>query len=123
MTFSPFGRIDIEPLYDCLQILNIKSIFSLETGKFLYKEKRNLMPVKIGDYFSSSNATTTSSYNLRSNRDPELSYRLSSTQEKSIRSRGQLVWNEIPDNIRNSPSFLSFKYHFKEYLLHQIHMN
>ena len=68
------------------------------------------MPVRIGNYFTSSNANTKSSYNLRSNRDPELSFRLFTTQEKSIRSRGQIVWNEIPDIIKDSPSFLAFKY-------------
>ena len=124
MTFSPFGRIDIKPLYDCLKILDIQSIFSLETGKFVFKEKRNLLPVKIGDYFSNISKITTSSYNLRSNRQPLLSFRLLTTEEKSIRARGQVVWNQIPDNIRyDSPSFLCFKHHYKEYLFDQMHTN
>ena len=124
MTFSPFGRIDIKPLYDYLKILDIQSIFSLETGKFVFKEKRNLLPVRIGDYFSNKVRIMTSSYNLRSNSLPLLSYRLSTTEQKSISSRGQLVWNRIPDNIRfDSPSFLSFKYHYKEYLFDQMYMD
>ena len=64
MTFAPFGRIELEPLYEYLKVLTIKEVFSLETGKFMYKKTNNLPPISIGDYFESRQRKD-SGYNLR----------------------------------------------------------
>ena len=34
ITFSPFGHIDMKPIYECLEILDLKNAFLLETSKF-----------------------------------------------------------------------------------------
>ena len=35
----------------------------------------------------------------------------------TIRSQGALLWNSIPDNIKNSPSSYVFKKKYKDYLI------
>ena len=64
MTFAPFGRIELEPLYEYLKVLKVKEVFLLETGKFMYKMENNLLPVSIGDYFQPRKQNN-SGYNLR----------------------------------------------------------
>ena len=44
MTFAPFG-IGTKPIFDFLQILDISQIFSLETGKFMFKSKNGILPI------------------------------------------------------------------------------
>lgn len=69
MTFAPFGRIDLKPIYKELKILDIKSTLFLETGKFMFKVKNDIVPVRVANYFETidypSNANF--SHNLRSN--------------------------------------------------------
>ena len=51
MTFAPFRRLDLKPIYDCLQILDLTNLFLLETSKFIYKSKNTLLPTIIGNNF------------------------------------------------------------------------
>ena len=37
--------------------------------------------------------------------------------KNTIRSQGTLLWNSIPDNIKNPPSSYVFKKKYKDYLL------
>ena len=40
MTFTPFGRIDLDPIYSFLMILDVEQVFYLETCKFMFKSKK-----------------------------------------------------------------------------------
>ena len=64
MCFAPFGKIDLAPLFEILEILKINQIYLLETGKFVFKEKNNLLPVRIANYFE-IRQTPVHGYNLR----------------------------------------------------------
>ena len=37
MSFAPFGRIDLKPIYNEFRLLNLDQIFTLESAKFMYK--------------------------------------------------------------------------------------
>lgn len=55
MTFAPF-RINTKPIFDFLKILDISQIFSLETGKFVFKSRNGLLPISnIEKYFERHN--------------------------------------------------------------------
>ena len=69
MTFAPFGRIELEPLYEYLKVLKVKEVFLLETGKFMYKMENNLLPVSIGDYFQPRKQNNSTNYNLRTRKN------------------------------------------------------
>ena len=118
MTFAPFGRIELEPLYEYLKVLKVKEVFLLETGKFMYKMENNLLPVSIGDYFQPRKQNN-SGYNLRTRKNTStapITYRLISS-ERSIQYHGANLWKNIPNEIKKCKSFISFKNHYKFFLL------
>ena len=118
ITFAPFGHVDLEPIYKDLFILNVNDTFILETSKFMYKLKKGLLPVSIGDYFNQSRPKyCISPYNLRTrNENRSIPTRLVNS-ENSIHIRGDIVWNSIPEIITNSPSFKIFKRQIKAILI------
>ena len=65
MTFAPFGRIDMKPVLDYLEILDIEDIFLLETMKLMYKMKNGFIPITLGHYFELQNVNLSHQYNLR----------------------------------------------------------
>ena len=62
ITFAPYGPLDLQPIYQELEILNRKYTFLFERGKFTYEKRRNLLPTDIANYF---NVYTSHNYNLR----------------------------------------------------------
>ena len=120
MTFTPFGRIDLAPIYSILKILDVEQVFYLETCKFMYKLKTDLLPINIGSYFDVSCSNTKHSYNLRKRgtltTDPIVEPRLSSGK-KSIKYRGEIIWDKISDDIKDSRSVFSLKRKIKKNLL------
>ena len=119
LTFAPFGHIDLQPMFDHLKVLNVKQIFSLETGKFLFKSKNNMLPISIGGYFEPDPFVNQHNYGLRSrtsNQPIRLVCRTKSG-EKSLQIRGEKFWNDLPELLKESESFCLFKKNLKKYLL------
>ena len=118
ITFAPFGRVDLHPLYSCLKILDVDKVKYLEISKYLYKLKKNLLPTKIGGFFEVKNNCPTHSYSLRNRERPvsQIVPRLASGQN-SIQYRGEQIWDEIPEIIQNCSSLNKFKKAMKLNLL------
>ena len=122
MSFASIGRLDVQQIYEHFKILDVDNSFLLETGKFIYKYKHELIPSDIiASHFSRSHSTQTiPRYSLRSQTNDrsvvpfEL---LSSFAQKSIQNRMSVVWNVIPTEIHNCESFSCFKAQYKNYLL------
>ena len=119
MTFAPFGNIDLQPMCNFLKVLNVKQIFQLETGKFLYKFHSNLLPISIGGYLQTDPYVNRHSYGLRSRtfNQPTRLVRHSRFAENSLQTKGAKMWEDIPDEIKESQSFMIFKRTFKNFLL------
>ena len=118
MCFAPFGRIDLEPLFEILEILKITQIYNLEVGKFVFKEKNNLLPVSIAKHFEVRNAPQ-HGYNLRERqvtRGPDLLHR-TQLGENSIQKRGHEIWIKISEEIKSISSFIFFKKKLKAFFL------
>ena len=120
MTFAPYGNIDLKPMYDYLKVLNIRKIFLLETGKFLYKYYNNDVVISnIGGFFEPDPHVNQHSYGLRS-RSANIPTRLvcrTKSSDKSMQVRGQKLWKNLPDEITDSVSFNIFKRSLKDFLL------
>ena len=120
MTFTPFVREELGPLYSDLKVLNLKNVFKLETAKYMYKVKNGLLPTIIGNYFELEYdycLNPERSIKLRKRERPnKINTRLASSK-KSIQIRGESVWNKISESVRNKNSIYSFKKHYKVTLL------
>ena len=105
INFAPYLAHTHELFYHS-KILKLNDIHKFCLAMFLYKR-----PDLLTDY------TRTHSYSTRfySNLLPEFQ-RLSLTQ-RSLFYTAPLVWNEIPQNIKNLDSISSFKRHYKLYLI------
>ena len=118
MCFAPFGSIDLAPLYEILEILKVSQIYLLEVGKFVFKDKNNLLPVSIAKHFEVRN-TPQHGYNLRRRnviRGPDIIHR-TLLVEKSILKRGHDNWIKIPEEIKSIVSPIFFKKKLKAALL------
>ena len=120
MTFAPYGNIDLNPIFEFLQILNLDQIYSLEFGKFLYRSLNSIIPPSsLGNYFEEDPFVNHHSYGLRSrtNNIPTRLVRRTKFAEKSTQINGLKFWNKIPENIRKSDSTQIFKKSYKKYLI------
>ena len=117
MTFAPYGPLDLQPIYQELDILNLSQTFLLERGKFMYKKKRNLLPTIIANYFNEP-PRTQHNYNLR-RRENNIShfYSNTATGRKSIQNEGEMFWNELPPYLKDIDSLSSFKKLLKSHFI------
>ena len=120
MTFAPFGSLDLKPIYKQLKILNVSKTSLLETGKFEYKARNDLLPVTIGNYFlASSDSIPQHSYNLRSSNSTAPPILLSEikTGEKPLQFIGAQIWNGLKPEIKGCESLNAFKKAYKKFLI------
>ena len=117
MCSAPLGRIDVTPLFDIMEILNINQIYNLEVAKFMFKETNHLLPVTIANHFS-VRTNPEHRYNLRprGTRATLIDNR-TVRGERSIRKRGNDIWNNVPHSIKTLDSSTLFKKRMKKHLL------
>ena len=113
LTFAPFGRVDLEPVYRDLKILGLPEIHFLEKAKFMHKYHNDKLPLLFNNYFQTR--TVSHSYNLRRVNPPQPI--LSTYSEKMIRNTGMLIWNAVPDEIKLITNIKSFAYRLKKDIL------
>ena len=51
IAMAPRGNIDLNPLYEILEILKLEDIYHLELAKFVFKEKSSSLPPNLAKYF------------------------------------------------------------------------
>ena len=51
MTFAPFGKVDLDPVYHDLKILGLPEIHFLEKAKFMHKYKNGNLPMIFENFF------------------------------------------------------------------------
>lgn len=119
MTFAPFGNIDLQPMYDFVKVLDVNKTFSLETGKFMYKQENLLIAPQIGGYFETDPYVNQHGYGLRSRslNIPTRIVRRTKSSEKSLQIRGKKLIDCLPVEIKNAESFGIFKKMYKTFLL------
>ena len=114
MTFAPFGRVDLEPVYRDLKILGLPEMHFLEKAKFMHKHRNGKLPTIFDDYFRNSDLVS-HSYNLR-RRNPHRQI-LSTYAEKMIRHNGLEIWNAIPNDIQSISNIKTFSFRIKRDIL------
>ena len=117
MTFSdPFAHS--LPLFSDLQILKLDDIYHLYLTSFVYECHNKLAPNHFSDYFTQ--VSDIHHHNTRSASHGDFFLKRKNTLQYGLRSvcfNGAKIWNNIPPDIRNSPSVANFKKKIKELLL------
>ena len=117
LSFAPFGRLDLQPLYEILELLDIEQTYSLEIAKFAYKDKNGLLPTKIASYFETPIRRENVRVSRQSSANAPQHTSFSSFGQKSIRNVISKVWIGIPDEIKSTIWFKSFKRMYKSHLI------
>ena len=96
--------------------LSVSNLIQYDKAVMAYKIMNNLCPNSLQEKFTmrsqiSANAT-------RNCQDIDISKRNLAFSKKSFLYSGAKLWNDIPLDIRNSPTVLTFKKKLKDYLLH-----
>ena len=80
ITFAPLGQINLNPIYEILEILKVNDIYTLEIAKIAYKQNKNLLTVNVAKYFQES---STISGNRTSSRITLITKHLTPFRKKS----------------------------------------
>ena len=114
-----------DPLFSELGILKVQADFRIHISKFIYDCLSHSTPSMFWDWFTYNhqvhqyNTTFSSTTVLQTNILHTQSSRLVHYGGKMIKVAGQLLWNSLPDFIRNSTSIHIFKNKLKFFLLEQ----
>ena len=103
------------PLFAQLNTLKICDLHKLITATFMYNYTNNNLPSNFVNYFVKNAAIH--KYGTRTAHMFRPAFFSSDLANNTIRSQGALLWNSIPDNIKNSPSSYVFKKKYKDYLI------
>ena len=95
------------PIFIDLKILKFKDIYKHKVGIYMYKNIDSF-----SRHLPSHDYETRSGNSLNA-----VNQRLTLTQRQSLQFQGPIIWNSIPDNIRNAPSLNIFKKQYKQFLL------
>ena len=122
MSFAPLGRLNPNPIYKHLNLLDVNNTFRLERGKFIFKSKNDLLPITtIAKHFTRA-APNPLLYNFRNRINQTAvvpTVLLSEHAKRSIQIGGNDFWNDLPIEIKTNESLNGFKKQFKKYLLEQ----
>ena len=114
MTFAPYGRIDLEPVYLDLKILGLPKMHFLEKAKFMYKYYNGKLPQAF-DYYFQQNEPNPQPYFLRHQRENH--HILSRFSAKMMKQNGIDIWNTIPEEIQRCTNIKAFCFKLKKDIL------
>ena len=96
--------------------LSVSNLIKYDKAVMAYKIMNNLCPNSLQGKFTMRSQI--SAYVTRNCRDIDIPKRNLEFSKKSFLYSGAKLWNDIPLDIRNSPTVLTFKKKLKDYLLH-----
>ena len=107
-------------LYKTYFTLPLKLLHNFQILLFIqkYVHHRSELPAVFSTYFEENLLL-----HCRDTRQKTTSTRMLCSlklEKKTVKYRGSKLWNNLPDDLKNTTSLLSFKYRLKSYLLHTI---
>ena len=94
ITFAPFGNLDLNPAYKQLKLLTLDKTYALELAKFAFKEKNNLLPTEIGNFFDLSSNQHNHDHFVRNRVRPVRFLCNSKVAEKSVQYKSFELWKK-----------------------------
>ena len=105
-------REHTSPLYKQLNILKFDDISKMQVLSFVFKSLHNIIHSPINYIYRDMNR-----YNLRNPPILQIPFTRFKQTSLFVRVKGAVLWNDLPDFIRNSLSVMSFKRKLKKYYL------
>ena len=113
---NTFEKEPSSPIFKSLNVLKIQDIFKAESLKFVYDSVNKNNPFQFHEYFHYSSNI----HNTTANRKGFLNTPLVRTVTyglKSIKYTGCVLWNNLPDQVKNSQTKKSFSKSVKKYFV------
>ena len=101
-------------LFVNLKILDVPSIYSLQVSSFMYLYHNDALPIAINQIFQTGNQIHQNSTSYSDFYRPH-SCR-TNIKKFLILFQGPRIWNSLPSNIKNAPTFNIFKRVIKPFL-------
>ena len=96
ISLAPRGNIDLDPIYEILEILKLDDVYCLELAKFTFKEKNCSLPPNLAKFFEIR--VVENNYRARSRpTNNEQIIHNTSIGLKSILVRSRDVWKKVPE--------------------------
>ena len=103
-----------KPLFANLKILDVPSIYLLQVGCFMYLYHNDALPIAFNQIFQTGNQIHQYSTRYSDFYRPHTCR--TNIKKFSILFQGPRIWNSLPNDIKNAPSFSIFKRVIKPFL-------
>ena len=103
-----------KPLFANLKILDVFSIYSLQVSSFMYLYHNDALPISFTQIFQTGNQIHQYSTRYSDFYRPHTCR--TNIKKFSILFQGPRIWNSLPNNIKNAPTFNIFKRVIKPFL-------
>ena len=95
------------PLFANLKILDVFSIYSVQVSSFMYLYHNDALPISFTQILHTGNQIHQYSTRYSDFYRPQTCR--ANIKKNSILSQGPRIWNSLPNNIKNAPTFNIFK--------------
>ena len=113
---KPWGA-HTQQLFKLLHTLKITDINKHHTCCFMYKAIHDQLPHFFTGYFKLNKDVH--HYSTRQSQHVHLTNIRTTKRKFTIKNHGPSLWNSLPDFLKDKPSFHTFKYSYKEFILSQ----
>ena len=113
---KPWGA-HTQQLFKLLHTLKITDINKHQTCCFMYKAIHDQLPHFFTGYFKLNKDVH--HYSTRQSQHVHLTNIRTTKRKFTIKNHGPSLWNSLPDFLKDKPSFHTFKYSYKEFILSQ----
>ena len=103
-----------KPLFASLKIPDVFSIYSLQVSAFMYLYHHDALPIAFTQIFQTGNQIHQYSTRYSDFYRPHTCR--TNIKKFSILFQGPRIWNSLPNNIKNAPTFNIFKRVIKPFL-------
>ena len=112
ITFSKYQQ-ESRQLFVSLQLLNIYELNSYQIGLFMYSYTKGSLPSAFSNYFSLNNSIH--KHYTRSSEKFHMKFTGTNYGRFSIKYKGPMIWNTLPDVLKNIKSLQMFKKRIKNF--------
>ena len=116
ITFSKYQQ-ESRQLFVSLQLLNIYELNSYQIGLFMYSYTKRSLPSAFSNYFSLNNSIH--KHYTRSSEKFHMKFTRTNYGRFSIKYKGPMIWNTLPDVLKNIISLQMFRKELKTFVLNQ----